>query len=146
MKRTLLLSFLFVVLFSATAMANDIEIAEEDFFQNEEGDVVPLYTYIGYVTVSLKIDKNGCASYNCSVSAPNQNVRMTLYLQRSGNLFLWDDVIFTFKTVYDNGKISKTYDLSPDDYSYRAKVVVDVLDSNGNIIETETVYSDTKRY
>ncbi len=59
---------------------------------------------------------------------------------------VWDEVIFTFKTVYDTGKISKTYDLSPDDYFYRAKVVVDVLDSKGNIIETETAYSDTKRY
>ena len=71
---------------------------------------------------------------------------MKLYLQRSRNLFLWDDVIFTFKTVYDNGKISKTYDLTPNNYTYRAKVVVEVLDDDGNILETETAYSDTVRY
>ena len=146
MKRTLLLSILFVMLFSATALANDIKVTGEDLSQSEGEEITPRYTYIGYITVSLKIDTNGCASYSCSVSAPEQNVRMKLYLQRSRSQVVWDEVILTFKTVYDNGKISKTYDLDQDDYFYRAKVVIEVLDSNGNIIETETIYSDTERY
>lgn len=144
MKKVFCLSILFIFLFSFTALGDDRIVENES--QSEETSVQPRYTYLRFVSVCLTIDENGCAEYDCSAGAPDYNVRMKLYLQRSRNLFLWDDVIFTLKTVYDNGKISKTYDLSPDDYTYRAKVVVEVLDSNGNILETETIYSDTERY
>jgi hypothetical protein len=145
-KKIFYLSILFVFIFSFTALADDGSVVNENEIQSEETSVQPRYTYLRFVSVCLTIDKNGCAEYDCSAGAPDRNVRMKLYLQRSRNLFLWDDVIFTFKTVYDNGKISKTYDLTPNNYTYRAKVVVEVLDDDGNILETETAYSDTVRY
>ena len=135
-----------MMLFSFTALANDENDTTRNAEQTQEDEIMPRYTYLGFASVCLTIDENGLAEYDCSACAPYRNVRMTLYLQRSRNQVIWDEVIFTFKTVYDSGTISKTYDLSPDDYFYRAKVVVDVLDSNGKTIETETIYSDTERY
>ncbi len=146
MKKGIFLTLVFIMLFSFTALANDENIVTENVEQTQEIDVMPRYNYIGFITVCLTIDENGLAEYDCSARAPYRNVRMKLYLQRSRNQVVWDEVILTFKTVYDSGAISKTYDLSPNDYFYRAKVTVEVLDSNGDIIETETVYSDTKRY
>lgn len=145
MKRIFFLTMLFAILFSMTSLGAD-ETMDVEKEENEEVTIQPRYTYLGFVSISLNIDGNGFTEYNCSAGAPDYNVRMKLYLQRSRNQFLWEDIIGTIKTVSQSGRISESYNLPANDYFYRAKVVVEVLDDNKNIIESETAYSSTERY
>ena len=98
------------------------------------------------MSVGLDIDANGHLVFTGTVRAPYRNVRLSLYLQRSKNSAFWDNIQGGIKTVYDNGGIEYERNVSADDYFYRAKLVVEVLDDNKNVIESETIYSDSKRY
>ena len=146
MKRVLFLTIVFVMLFSFPVLANEDNMNGDEETKKVEEYIEPRYTYIGFISIDLSIDESGCVDYNCSARAPYRNVRLKLYLQRSRNQVIWENIIGTIKTEYDSGKISETYNLPADDYFYRAKVVVEVLDENKNIIESETAYSDSQRY
>ena len=112
----------------------------------EDGGVQPRYTYIQIMSVGLDIDANGHVTFDGSACAPYRNVRLNLYLQRSNNGLFWDNIQGGIKTVYDSGIIEYSRNVSADDYFSRAKLVVEVLDDNKNVIESETIYSDSKRY
>lgn len=146
MKKVVIFVLVFIMLFSMTAFASDEgEWAAESEMTVTE-DVPPRYAYIQVMSVGLDIDANGHITFDGSVIAAYRNVRLKLYLQRSKNDFFWDDIQGGIKTVYDNGIISYERNVSADDYFYRAKLIVEVLDDNKNVIETQTIYSDSKRY
>lgn len=144
MKKTVILMLFFIMLFSFTSLAAERD--DEDTATIEETSIQPRYTYISFISVGLKIGEDGYAEYSCSTGSLDRNVRMKLYLQRSRNQVFWEDIIGTIKTVHESGKISESYNLPANDYFYRAKVIVEVLDDNKNIIESETAYSSTERY
>lgn len=145
MKKVLLFMLVFVMLFSVPVFANETQ-EEENSSIEEVGEIQPRYKYIAFMSVGLDIDANGHISFSGSACADYRNVRLKLYLQRSKNDFLWDDIQGGIKTVYDNGIIAYERNVSADDYFYRAKLIVEVLDDNKNVIETQTIYSDSKRY
>ncbi len=149
MKKVVCLMLIFMMLFSSMAFANDEDVIENGYFETSEtGDngIQPRYTYIQVMSVGLDIDANGHLVFTGTVRAPYRNVRLSLYLQRSKNSAFWDNIQGGIKTVYDNGGIEYERNVSADDYFYRAKLVVEVLDDNKNVIESETIYSDSKRY
>lgn len=146
MRKILFCTLIIIMFFPFTAFAAELDENETNKVESEEELIQPRYTYISFISVSLKIDENGFVEYNCSTGSLKRNVRMKLYLQRSKNQFLWEDIIGTIKTEYESGRISETFNLPANDYFYRAKVVVEVLDDNKNIIESETAYSSTERY
>lgn len=146
MKRIILLMMMFIMLFSVTSLAAEPDNEDTNEITIEDTSIQPRYTYISFISAGLKIDENGYIQYSCSTGSLGRNVRMKLYLQRSRNQLFWEDIIGTIKTVYESGKISESYTVQADDYFYRAKVVVEVLDENKNIIESETAYSDSQRY
>lgn len=135
----------FVMLFSVPAFASDIKGEENSNVEDGE-EIQPRYTYIAFMSAGLSIDANGHAIFTGTACADYRNVRLKLYLQRSKNGAFWDDIQGGIKTVYDNGGIEYERDLPANDYFYRTKLIVEVLDSNKNVIETQTVYSDSERY
>lgn len=145
MKKILLFMLVFVMLFSIPAFASDVQ-GNEDSGMEENEEIQPRYKYIAFMSVGLDIDANGHITFSGSACADYRNVRLNLYLQRSKNDVFWDDIQGGIKTVYDNGIISYERNVSADDYFYRAKLIVEVLDDNKNVIETQTIYSDSKRY
>ena len=145
-KRIVLFVLVFVMLFSTVAFANETgEWQTENSLMENEG-IQPRYTYIQIMSAGLTIDANGHVIFDGSVRAPYRNVRLSLYLQRSNNGLFWDNIQGGIKTVYDSGIIEYSRNVSADDYFYRAKLIVEVLDDNKNVIESETIYSDSKRY
>lgn len=149
MKKITLFMLVFIMLFSTVAFASDMDYVENGQEQAgvvESSEIQPRYTYIQVMSAGLEIDENGHASFSGSVRAPYRNVRLSLYLQRSKNGILWDNIQGGIKTVYDSGGIGYERDLPKEDYFYRAKLVVEVLDDDKNVIETQTIYSDSKRY
>ena len=135
----------FVMLFSVPAFASEAQ-GEENSSIEEDGQIQPRYQYIAIMSVGLDIDANGHISFSGSACADYRNIRLSLYLQRSKNSAFWDNIQGGIKTVYDNGIIAYERNVSADDYFYRAKLIVEVLDDNKNVIETQTIYSDSKRY
>lgn len=135
----------FVMLFSVPALADDGQEAENSCIEESE-EIQPRYTYIAFMSAGLSIDANGHAIFTGTACADYRNIRLKLYLQRSPNGAFWDDIQGGIKTVYDNGGIEYERNLSVGDYFYRAKLIVEVLDDNKNVIETQTIYSDSKRY
>lgn len=135
----------FVMLFSVPAFASEAK-GEENSSIEEDGQIQPRYKYIAFMSAGLSIDANGHAIFTGTACADYRNIRLKLYLQRSKNGAFWDDIQGGIKTVYDNGGIEYERNLSADDYFYRAKLIVEVLDDNKNVIETQTIYSDSKRY
>ena len=146
MKKVVLFLLIFVMAFSTVAFASDVEEPqiENEFLEGSE--IQPRYTYIQIMSVGLDIDANGHLTFDGTACAPYKNVRLKIYLQRSKNSAFWDDIQGGVKTVYDNGGISYERNVPADDYFYRAKLIVEVLDDNKNVIESETIYSDAKRY
>ena len=98
------------------------------------------------MTIGLEIDENGHLIYGGSARAPYRDMRITVYLQRSETGFFWEDLAGTVKTGYDSLILEEERDLAADDFFYRAKIVTDIFDSDRNIIETATGYSDSERY
>ncbi len=145
MKKVFLLMLVFVMLFSVPAFASEAQ-GEENSSIEEDGQIQPRYQYIAIMSVGLDIDANGHISFSGSACADYRNIRLSLYLQRSKNSAFWDNIQGGIKTVYDNGIIAYERNVSADDYFYRAKLIVEVLDDNKNVIETQTIYSDSKRY
>lgn len=135
----------FVMLFSVPVFASEAQ-GEENSSIEENGEIQPRYKYIAIMSVGLDIDAGGHITFSGSACADYRNVRLKLYLQRSKNDVFWDDIQGGIKTVYDNGIIAYERNVSADDYFYRAKLIVEVLDDNKNVIETQTIYSDSKRY
>ena len=149
-KKSLALMLTMVVLLSSNAYAAEyqpiydgVEIQVQTY--GDDG-VMPLYTYLNVISAGLGIDENGRCTFSGSVTAHGYDVRLELYLQRSRNQVFWDEIMGAITTVDETGSMEYHKNLEPDDYFYRAKVVVSVLDSNGNTIETQTVYSDSERY
>lgn len=134
------------MLCSGTVLASENETEKGVFAQNEESiSIDPRYTYLNHVTIGLSIE-DGRVVYAASTRAAHYDVRLNLYLQRSKNGFLWDNIRGSIKTEYDNTMLEVKHAVSADDYFYRAKAVVEVLDANKNVIETVTAYSDSERY
>ncbi len=147
-QRTLAVMLIGVMMFSTNVYANEeqesVNIIEDEIYN--DGGVMPLYTYIDVITAAITIDNNGRCVFTGSVTALGFDVKIELYLQRSRNQLFWDSIMGGIKTVDQSGAIEYSLNLQPDDYFYRAKVVVSVLDDNKNVIETQTVYSDSERY
>ena len=139
MKKVLLFMLIFVMLFSVPAFASDAQEQESSSIE-EGGEIQPRYKYIAFMSAGLNIDANGHAVFTGTACADYRNIRLSLYLQRSENSAFWDNIQGGIKTVYDNGGIEYERNLSAGDYFYRAKLVVEVLDSNKNVIETQTIY------
>lgn len=149
MRRFLTVWFIFLVLFTSTAFASDLESVEgQDSGHTyvEEAYAEPRYTYIGHMSVGLGIDENGVVGYNGSARSWQRTIRITLTLQRSTNGLFWDDLESYVKRGYDSVATGGERTVAPGDYFYRAKITTDVYDSNNNIIETATAYSDSERY
>ena len=137
-----------IMLFSTDAYAND---SHEVVFANQNktcdnSGIMPLYTYIDVITAALVIDDNGRCVFSGSGTALDYDVKIEIYLQRSRNQLFWDEIMGGIKTFDQSGSLEYSLNLQPDDYYYRAKVVVSVLDNNKNVLESETVYSDSERY
>ena len=148
MKKILFLMFAGIFLFSGTVYANDenvVVVRTEEQANDNEG-IMPLYTYIDVISAGLGIDENGHCVFSGSVTALDYDVKLEIYLQRSRNQLFWDEIMGGIKTFDQSGSLEYSLNLQPDDYYYRTKVVVSVLDSNKNVLETETVYSDSERY
>lgn len=137
---------IFVMLFSTVAVADSGQEGQPEGESNVAEEIQPRYAYIQVMSVGLDIDANGHATFDGSVVAAYRNVRLSLYLQRSSNSTFWDNIQGGIKTVYDSGVIGYERNLPADDYFYRAKLIVEVLDSNKNVIETQTIYSSVERY
>lgn len=149
MKRIALIMFSLVILFSSVAFAKETGNVENLEGQEElvlDEDVQPRYAYIRLALVGLEIDENGHATYAGSTTVPGYNVRISLHLQRSKNELFWENIQGSMKRIYESGGMEKTADLPKDGYYYRAKLVVEVLDSNNNVIESENFYSSTEFY
>ena len=147
MKRIVIVLTIFLLLFSSTAVADEYMVETGKIEEkSSENEVSPCFTYLGYMSAALDIDENGHVTFTGSACAPYRNVRLKLYLQRSRNQLIWDDIYGSIKTEYDNALLEEEYNVSEDDYFYRTKVIAEVLDDNKNVIETATVYSDTERY
>ena len=149
MKRVVGLLLIFVMLFTSTSFASEmVEVDSQEIEQNimQEMIVEPRYTYLAYMTVGLEIDENGRIAYVGSARSLNHNIRITLYLQRSTNGFIWEDLEATVKTAYDNVATSGWRNVTEGNYYYRVKIVTDVMDSNRNILETATGYSSQEQY
>ena len=144
-KRSLALTLVGVFLFATTVYANDMPIVPIETTDENEG-IMPLYTYIDVISAGIDIDSNGRCVFAGSVTALGYDVKLEIYLQRSWNQIIWDDIMGGIKTVDQSGSLEYSLNLQPNNYYYRAKVVVSVLDGNKNTIETETVYSSTERY
>ena len=147
-KKSLVIMLLGIMLFSATAYADEevkMPIITEVQANGNEG-IMPIYTYIDIISAGLGIDENGRCTFSGSVTALHYKIDLEIYLQRSRNQVFWDNIMGAMTTVDQSGSMEYHKNLEPDDYFYRTKVVVNVLDSNGNTIETQTVYSDSKRY
>ena len=143
-KKSLSLMLLSIIIFSVPAYANEIEALTVQSNGNE--GIMPIYTYIDEISAGLYIDDNGKCVYAGSVTAFGYDVKLEIYLQRSKNQIVWDEIMGGIKTVDQSGSLEYSLNLQPNNYYYRAKVVVSVLDDNRNILETETVYSDSERY
>lgn len=143
-KKSLGLMLLGIMLFSIPAYANETQALAVQSNGNE--GIMPIYTYIDEISAGLYIDDNGKCVYAGSVTALGYDVKLEIYLQRSRNQLFWDDIMGGIKTFDQSGSLEYSLNLQPEDYFYRAKVVVSVLDGNKNTIETETVYSSTERY
>lgn len=149
MRRFFAFWFIFLLLFTSTALASDltaIENQDSDYVYMEDAFVEPRYTYIGHMTVGLGIDENGVVGYNGAARSWQRNIRITLTLQRSTNGFIWDDLESYVKRGFDGVSAGGNRTVEPGDYFYRAKLTTDVYDSNNNIIETATAYSSEERY
>lgn len=149
MKRVLSCWLILMMLFTSTALGteNTGAISQEIEVTIEEKTIVePRYTYIAYMTIGLNIDANGNLGYSGSACAANHNLRITLTLQRSTNGIFWDELESIVKTGYYDVASGSTRTVPEGDYFYRAKIVAEVLDSNRNVIETATGYSDAERY
>ena len=147
-RKSLAIMLAGIMLFSVTAYADEkvkMPVITEVQADGDEG-VMPLFTYINAITAALIIDENGRCTFSGSVTAFDYRIKLELYLQRSKNQVFWDEIMGAITTVDETGSMEYHKNLEPDDYFYRAKVVVSVLDSNGNTIETETLYSDSERY
>lgn len=148
LKRSLILMFALIFLFTGTVYANDenvVVVKSEEQEDNNEG-IMPLYTYIDVISAGLGIDENGHCVFSGSVTALDYDVKLEIYLQRSWNQIVWDEIMGGIKTFDQSGSLEYSLNLQPNNYYYRTKVVVSVLDSNKNVLETETVYSDSERY
>ena len=148
MKRILICCLIFMMLFSSTVLAdegNEGEVQKE-YIVIYDNAIQPRYQYISAMTVGLYIDENGFLDYNGSARAPYRNIRITLTLQRSTNGLFWDDLESYVKNGYDNVLTGGERTVPEGDYFYRAKLTTDVYDSNHNIVETATGYSDSERY
>ena len=148
LKRSLAAILIAVMLFSTNAYANENEKVS-DLIVNVTSDnegIMPIYTYIDVITAALMIDDNGHCVFSWTVTALGYDIKLEIYLQRSKNQIIWDEIMGSIKTVDQSGGMEYSLDLKPENYYYRAKVVVSVLDGNKNTIETETVYSSTERY
>lgn len=145
MKKIFVVMMLCMIFCSGTVLANEYEAEEGELVQEDELSVEPKFSYLNHVTTGLRIE-NERVIYTASARAAHYDVRLNLYLQRSKNELIWDNIRGSIKTEYDNNLLEVTHKVSPDDYFYRAKVVVEVLDANKNVIETVTAYSDSERY
>lgn len=148
MKRALICWLIFIMLFTSTSLAvesNEGDVPKE-YVVVYDNSIQPRYTYIAYMTVGLYIDENGHLDYHGSTRVGSYKVRITLTLQRSTNGFIWDDLESYVKNGYDSLLVGGERTVPEDDYFYRAKLTTDVYDSNNNIIETASAYSDTERY
>ena len=149
MKKVLILAMMFSLVFSSTALADDTAPDSSPTWDGviaETMVVEPRFTYIGYVTVGLEIDENGHLIYGGSTCAPYMKVKITVHLQQSTNGLFWDEIATTIKNGYDNIGLEEERDLEEGNYYYRAKVIVDVLDDDRNVLETTTVYSSEEQY
>ncbi len=147
-RKSLAIMLVGIMLFSATAYADEevkMPVITEVQSDGDEG-VMPLFTYIDMITVALIIDETGRCTFSGTVTALDYRIKLELYLQRSWNQIVWDDIMGAITTVDESGGMEYHKNLEPEGYYYRAKVIVSVLDSNGNTIETETAYSSTERY
>ena len=148
MKRVLICCLIFMMLFTSTALAEE---SSEGNIQDEyvvvyDNSIQPRYQYISLMSIGLYIDENGFLEYSGSARAPYRNLRITLTLQRSTNGFIWEDLEAYVKRGYDNVGAGSDRTVAAGDYFYRAKIITDVYDSNNNIVETATGYSDSERY
>ena len=147
-RKSLAIMLVGIMLFSATAYADEevkMPVITEVQSDGDEG-VMPLFTYIDMITVALIIDETGRCTFSGTVTALDYRIKLELYLQRSWNQIVWDDIMGAITTVDESGGMEYHKNLEPEGYYYRAKVIVSVLDGNGNTIEAETVYSSTERY
>ena len=147
MRRCVLFFLVFTLLFSSSALANDVTLDSEPIDSiefNLEGS--PRYSYLTYMTIGLDIDENGYLSYGGSARTIGYDLRITVTLQRSNNGVFWDDLESYVKTGRDYVSVSGSRTVEEGDYFYRAKIITDVFDSNRNILETATGYSSEERY
>ena len=147
-RKSLAIMLVGIMLFSVTAYADESvkTSAVTDLHMDGNEGIMPIYTYIDVITASLSIDENGRCTFSGTVTALDYRIKLELYLQRSWNQIVWDDIMGAITTVDESGGMEYHKNLEPEGYYYRAKVIVSVLDGNGNTIETETVYSSTERY
>ena len=149
MKKVICFCLLFTLFFTSTALASDsVDLDDSDVqrITTETTVVEPRYTYLGHMTVGLEIDANGYITYGGTARAPYRNLRITLYLQHSTNGLFWDDLETTIKTGYDYVSVGGERTVTESNAYYRVKIVTDVMDSDRNIIETATGYSDAEQY
>ena len=147
MKRFCLFFVFFVMLFSVVALGEEPKTSEgsvEIIETNMDG--TPRYTYLGSITIGLNIDESGHITYSGSARTSGYDLRINLYLQCSGNGFLWDDLECYINTGRDFVSSGGSRTVPENELFYRAEIVVEVLDSNRNVLETATAYSSEERY
>lgn len=146
-KRFVLFFLVFVVLFSSMALGDEpkeCDAITDTIVIDLQGD--PRFTYLGNISISLSIDENGYITYGGSARTSGYDLRINLYLQCSGNGFLWDDLECYINTGYNFVMSNGSRTVPENELFYRAKIVAEVLDSNRNVLETATGYSDSERY
>ena len=147
MKKLLCFFFVFFVMFSMPALAQEIDVNDNPI-EAVELDLSgsPRFAYLGHITIGININDNGYLTYTGAARTFGYDLRIKLYLQRSTNGLIWEDLESYVKTGYEYVLSSGSRYVQPGDYFYRAKIIAEVLDSNRNVIETATAYSSEERY
>lgn len=147
MKRISVFFLVFTLLFSSVALANDTEQhfdSQNIVVMDLEGN--PRFTHLGHITIGLDIDENGHITYSGSARTIGYDLRITLTLERSTNGVFWEDLECYVNSGYNYVSSGGDRYVSEGDYFYRAEIVAEVFDSNRNVLESVTAYSDAERY
>lgn len=108
--------------------------------------IEPRYVGLSSLIVSFDISSSGLSvSYGSASLRSGYTADLSLELQRSSNGYSWS----TIKdwSTSGSGKITleKSYYVVAG-YDYRAKCSVQVYDSHGNLVDSDTAYSATVSY
>lgn len=142
MKKTFVFLMTMMLLSCNVCASTDINLEVND---DVEYDTAVPY-YIGISTVSNKLDISSTGSATCYANTKTLSgytAKVKVELQKKNNS--WETIKTWTDTNSVSATVSKSYSVSKG-YSYRLKTTHSSIDSDGNVVESFTMYSSTKSY